>query len=219
MSTNPFDNIPNDVVSALTALTGGADASAEYGMSRVRRWFGFEEGKDTRYTKTCLVTPDLKFDDEFRYFDNAGTECKVKAFRVQFSYTLMLDGGQTHEQEGEPIVLPYCDINTLPEGDKAGGGPRARARMMQDRLATDCAALMGVDPAGWKAAFLGKGGWLGVLREIYNRHSALVSTGSGITAEVEFTINFREYTDRKTNEKKKSTNGTDVIRKLLSGAA
>ena len=219
MSSNPFDNIPNDIVNSLAALTGGADASAEYGMSRVRRWYKYQDGKDERYEANCMVTPEFKFDDEFRYFNDKKEEVKAKGFRVQFSYRLLLDNGSVHEQDGEPMILPFTDISTLPEGDKAGGGPRARARMMQDRLATDCAALMGVDPAGWKTAFLGKGGWMGVLRDIWDRHQQLTAAGSGINANVEFTIANREYTDRQTNEKKKTVNGTDVIRKLLSGTA
>jgi len=218
MSTNPFDNIPNDVVAALSALTSGADASAEYGMSRVRRWWGYVDKQDTRYTKNCLITPELKFDDEFKYYDANGNECKVKAFKVQFNYTLLLDDGTTHEQEGEPMLIPFIPIDSIPEG-KDSGGPRARARMMQDRLATDCAALMGVDPAGWKAAYNGKGGWQGILRDIWNRYNQLVSSGSSLTAEVEFTISNRKYKDKKTGEDKHTVNGTDVIRKLTSGTA
>lgn len=218
MSINPFDNIPSDVVAALSALTSGADASAEYGMSRVRRWWGYVDKTDARYIKQCLITPELKFDDEFKYFDANGQEQKTRAIRVQFNYTLLLDDDTTHEQEGDPMLITYCELNTLPEG-KDSGGPRVRARMMNDRLATCCAALLGVDPSGWKAAYSGKGGWLGILREIYNRHLQLKASGSHLHAEVEFTIQNRKYKDKKTGEEKTTVNGTDVIRKLISGTA
>jgi len=129
MSTNPFDNIPNDVVAALSALTSGADASAEYGMSRVRRWWGYVDKQDTRYTKNCLITPELKFDDEFKYYDANGNECKVKAFKVQFNYTLLLDDGTTHEQEGEIEV----EVEGVRDGLEEGGLPCAWLRCEDGR--------------------------------------------------------------------------------------
>lgn len=208
-------NIPAAVAERLKALTGGANANTDFGLSRITSWPGYP---NPRTTVEADVSFEVKWDDKFFYYPG-GQKAEKDAFSVTFSFVQTNDAqGVRHEFVGMPMTIPFDRAGFQGvKDDKAN----KTADMAEARLATCLAAALSLDNAEWKARFQATG-WGGMFEALDARIKALEASASRLNCKVDLTIDkFPKRNDDgtlKPGEKDAPTgvSGKDVIRECMN---